>query len=139
MLLSQVMDQLGDAAATIPDLRAHPYYAENVTPPAAIVGWPDEYLFDTGMQRGSDRFTIPLIVVVGRADARSSRDRLAKYADGSGPESIKQVLEGWSPTPPAVKAWDSLRVESIEFGISTIAGKAYLAATFSIDIEGTGA
>ena len=134
MQLSAVMDQLGEAVGEIDGLRVHPYYAESVNPPAAIVGWPEELAYDTGMQRGSDRAQIPLIVLVGRADARSTRDRLAKYADGSGPSSIKSAIETYVAT-----AWDSARVESVEFGISTVAGIAYLAATFTIDIEGNGA
>lgn len=131
--IGAVMDALGEAVSEISGLRVHPYYAERVTPPAAIVGWPEEYAFDTGMQRGSDRLAIPLIVVVGRADARSTRDRLALYADGGGDSSIKAAVERY-----ASPAWDSARVQSVEFGISTISAVAYLSATFNIDIEGTG-
>lgn len=127
--ISAVMDELGGCLAGIADLRAFPYYVDKVTPPAAIVGWPDELSFDTGMARGSDEAVFPVIVVVGRADARSSRDRLAKYAAGSGPESVKAAIEAHTAA-----AWDSARVTKAEFGIASIAGTQYLSVTFDVDI-----
>lgn len=134
MNLSAVMDAIGNALDLVPNLRVFPYFADSVTPPAATVGFPDEYLFDETFGRGSDRATIPVNVVVGKADARSARDQLAQYANGSGPTSVKQAVEQYATT-----AWDSVRVKSIEFGVVSIASVSYLAATFNIEIIGRGA
>lgn len=127
--LAACMDALGVALATIPGLRAHPYEADTVTPPAAIVAWPDTYEFDTVMQRGADRMVMPVLVVVGRADARTSRDRLAKYVAGDGAQSVKAAIEAYQ-TP----AWYSARVQTVDFDAVTIGGKSYLAATFNIEL-----
>lgn len=127
--LAVVMDALADAVATVPNLRAFPYYADRVVPPAAIVGWPEEFTFDTGMGRGSDRCQIPLIVVVGRTDARSSRDALAKYVAGAGPASVKAAVESFE-----TDAWSSVRVAGVEFAAIEIAGTPFLSCTFTIDI-----
>lgn len=127
--ISAVMDELGVTLDQIPDLRPFPYYADKVTPPAAIVGWPEELTFDTGMRRGSDAALFPVVVVVGRSDARTSRDRLAKYAAGSGAQSVKSAIEAHTG-----RAWSSARVTKAEFGIVSIAGVQYLSVTFDVDI-----
>lgn len=134
MNLAGVMDDLSVALETIPGLRVFPYWADKVTPPAAIVGWPEPLTFDRTFGRGSDQVEIPVYVVVGKVDARSSRDRLAKYADGSGDHSVKTAVEEHQAT-----AFDSARISRVEFDVMTISAVDYLAATFYIDITGKGA
>lgn len=134
MDVGAVMDDLGAALGSIDGLRVHPYWADRVTPPSAVVGFPDPLTFDATMGRGADRQTFPVHVCVGKVDARTSRDRVAKYADGSGPASVKAAVEGFEAT-----AWDVARVASVDFGAVTIGGTDYLSATFQIEIIGTGA
>jgi hypothetical protein len=134
MNLAGVMDGLGAALSTIDGLRVTPYWADRVTPPAAVVAWPDPLTFDSTMGRGSDRQEFPVIVVVGRVDARSTRDALAVYAAGSGDLSVKQAIEGY-----ASDAYDSARVDRAEFASITISGVDYMAATFYVDVIGQGA
>lgn len=134
MDIGEVMDELAEALkTTVPKLRAFPYYAESVTPPAAIVGLPDEYTFDASMGRGSDHAAFPVYVLVGKVNARSARDNLAKYANGSGPGSVKAAIEAYEYT-----ACDTPAVRSCEFGVFTSGGVEYLSATFVIDVHGTG-
>jgi hypothetical protein len=135
MLLSDVMDQLGTALETIDGLRVFPYNADRVTPPAAIVQWPDEIEYSATMRRGMDRMTLPVMVVVGRADARATRDVLAAYLDGSGASSIVAALEGGTYT-----ACDSVKVAGVPKGVEavSIASVDYLAAEFVVEITGTG-
>ena len=134
MLLSAVMDDLGTALGTIDGLRVFPYWADRISPPAAVVAWPDPLTYDSTMRRGGDRAEIPVIVLVGKVDTRTSRDELAAYADGSGSSSVKARIEAHTPT-----AYDSARVTRCEFGVITVASVEYLAATFYIDITGPGA
>lgn len=133
MLLDDVMDEVGEALDTIEGLRVFPYWADRITPPAAIVGFPDSYEFDQTYGRGSDRFVLPVLVLVGQADARTARDSLAKYVHGSGSASVKSAIESHTPT-----SYDSARVQGVEFGTVTVAGTPYLAATFLINIIGPG-
>lgn len=127
--VSSIMDTLGDALEEIEGLRVFPYYADRVHPPAVVVGWPDSYAYDSTMARGADTLVFPVTVVVGRADARSSRDQLSLYADGSGSTSVKQAIEELGP-------W--VRVMSAEFGVVSIAGVEYLAATFDVEVVAYG-
>jgi hypothetical protein len=133
MDLADVMDDLGAALETIDGLRVFPYWADKITPPAAIVGFPESLDFDETMGRGLDRMDIPVIVLVARRDGRSTRGRLTRYVAGSGDESVKAAVEGYAAT-----AYQSARVERVEFGAATVAGIEHLSATFSVDVIGPG-
>ena len=135
MLLSAVMDELGAALDTIAGLRVFPYNADTVMPPAAIVGWPDPLDYDKTYGRGGDQVTMPLIVIVGRLNQRTTRDRLAKSLDGAGAASVKATLES---DARVYTAFDSLRVTTARVDSYTIGGIDYLGAEFTVDIIGKG-
>lgn len=134
MNLGGVMDELGAALDTIEDLRVFPYSAQRITVPAAIVTWPEEINYDQAMSRGGDRLTLPVFVLVGLIDARSSRDDLAAYLAGSGPRSVKAVIDGYRYIE-----LDSARVTSAKVESVSVAGVEYLAGVFDVDIFGRGA
>lgn len=134
MNVASLMDQLGAALDEIEGLTVFPYSAERVLPPAAIVGWPDPLTYDNTMGRGSDLITLPVWVLVGRFDALSARDTLAAYLDGSGPSSVKAVLDGGLYT-----ACDSVRVASATVEPISSGGVEYLGAVLQVEIRGTGA
>lgn len=134
MNIVDVMDQVATQLATITGLRVTAYPPDNVQVPAAVVSWPDSYTYDETYRRGMDRLTLPVLVLVQRTPDRVARSALAIYCNGSGSSSIKAVLESGTYT-----AFDSLRVESVAFDVVTFAGTDYTAATFSIDVVGSGA
>jgi len=129
------MDDLSAACQTVEGLRCFPYNADSIQVPAAVVGWPTTYDFDATMGRGSDRLVFPIRVAVGRADARTSRDRLAEYVAGGGDTlSIKKAIESYAAT-----SYDTARVQSVQFGSVTVAGvSGYLGATFNVEVYGPG-
>ena len=131
------MDDLAAGVETIDVLagRTFPYWATRVAPPAVVVGWPDPLTYDATMTRGADLISdIPVIVLVGNVDARSSRDQLARHAAGGGAQSVKAAIESFAAT-----AYHSARVTRAEFGVMTVAAVEYLAATFYVDVIGQGA
>jgi hypothetical protein len=131
--LANVMQAVSDRLDTIAGLRCFGYPPGTVSPPAAIVSYPDHLTFDETYGRGMDRLTLPVVVVVGRPTDRSTRDRLTAYCDGSGTSSVKAVLESGTYT-----AFDVIRVTGIEFDTVSIAAVDYLAAIFDLDIAGHG-
>lgn len=133
MNLGDVIDEVAHRLKAIPQLRVHPYPADTVHPPAAVVAWPERYLFDETYGRGSDRLTLPLVVVVSRVPDRAARDQLSKFCDGAGPSSVKAAVEAGTAA-----AFDSVRVTGIEFDVVQIGENDYLAATFMLDIFGPG-
>lgn len=134
MRLSDVMDALGAALETIDGLRVFPYWADRVTPPFAIVEFPEKIEYDATMVRGGDQIVLKILVGVARVDARTGRDALGAYADGSGALSVKAALEAHAAT-----AYGSVRVQMAEFGMVTVAAVEYIGATFTVDIIGVGA
>jgi hypothetical protein len=134
MRLDDVMDQVATQLDTISGLRVTAFPADSVSPPAAIVSYPGTYTYDETYGRGMDRLSLPVVVVVGKPYDRSTRDNLAGYCDGSGSSSVKAVLESGTYT-----AFSTVRVESVEFDVLTIAGTDFMAALFTLDIAGTGA
>lgn len=131
MNLAAVMDEIGDALDTIAGLRVFAYSADRITPPAAVVGWPDPLTYDQAFARGADRIDLPIYLMVGRVDARSARDDLAAYLDGTGASSVKAVVDGATYT-----ACDSVRVASATVEAITVADIEYLGAVFTVDIIG---
>lgn len=133
MDLAAVMDDLGLALGKIQGLRVYPYSVARVSPPAAVVLWPERIEYDAAMTRGADRVTLPVIVLIGRVDERSARDKLAPLLAGAGPESVKAAVEGHEAS-----SYDSARVISAAPDSFTSADHTYLGATFNIDIIGKG-
>lgn len=93
MNLADVMTEIGDRLDTIAGLRVYRYPPDQVAVPAAVVTYPEDYIFDATFGRGMDTMTLPVVVMVGRVSDRKSRDLIAGYCDGAGPQSIKAVLE----------------------------------------------
>lgn len=133
MILNDVMDQLAGQLESIEGLRVHAFPATSVVSPAAVVLYPRAYTFDETYGRGADRLTLPLAVLVGRVTERTTRDILSAYLDGSGPSSIKRVVESGLYT-----AFDDVRVTGVEIDVMTMAGTDYWGAVFELDIMGSG-
>lgn len=134
MNLAAVMDELAGQLETISDLRVFAFPADNVSPPAAIVGYPETITFDVSMGRGVDQIDIPVFVVVGRLTDRTARDALGPYCDGAGDQSIKQTLQAGTYTELS-----SVRVASIDFDVVSMAAVDFLAAIFNLNVFGPGA
>lgn len=134
MNLGDVMDEVGAALDTIEGLRVFPYPVGTATPPAALVVWPDEYLYDATYQRGMDRMTLQVVLLVGKPSLRPSRNALAKYLDGSGSASVKAAVDGGTYT-----ACDSVTVTKALVDVYNLGGTDYLGAIFEIDVAGQGA
>lgn len=134
MDLAAVADELAAQLETITGLRVFAYPPPTLVPPAAIVSYPDRVTFDETYGRGMDRAEQwPIVLVVGKASDRAARDRVYRYADGSGAVSVKAVLEAGEYT-----AFETIRVAGVEFDVVTIAATDYIAALFTVDIAGPG-
>lgn len=134
MNLAGIMDELATRLRTIDGWTVYAHPPGRVTPPAAVVGYPEEYVFDRTYRRGMDEVTLPVVVVVGKVSDRAARDALGAYLDGSGSSSIKATLDGDGYT-----AFDTASVVKAEIDTVMIAGTAYLAAIFDVQVGGQGA
>lgn len=132
MILQDVREELATRLNTT-ELRAYAWVKGPVTPPTALVMLPQEITYDATYARGSDRLTLDVLVVVGKAADRSAFETISGYADGSGSGSIKALLDGDDYTH-----CDSVRVTQATFDVVSIAAVDYLSATFTLDIIGSG-
>lgn len=133
MKLGAVMAELGQALSLLPGVTVYPYAAQRVTPPAAIVSFPESIEYDTTMVRGADRMTIPIILVSASVSADNTLATVEKFVDGSdtATHGVKTLLENYNYT-----AMHSVRVMSAEFGVITLASTEFLGVTFSVDVIG---
>lgn len=119
-------------------LRVLAWDADSVSPPGVIFALPTEYEYDKTYGRGSDEFTLPMIVLVGKSDARSARTRLGLYLNGSGPKSLKSIVDS-SRTNTYVTC-DTVRVtQATDIGPYVAGAITYLGATMDTRITGKGA
>lgn len=138
MNVNDVADEVGvKLKAAIPDLRVLPWDADSVSPPAVVFALPTDYAYDLTYGRGSDEFTLPIIVLVGKADARSARLRLCEYLAGSGPTSLKSIVDD-SPTNQYTSC-DTVTVQRADdIGVYIVGAISYLGATLAARITGPG-
>lgn len=133
MDINAVMEEVAEQLDTIDGLRVHTEPPGTVNPPAAVLVFPD-ITFDATYGRGMDRLSLPVVLVISKAVSRVSRKQVTPYVSGSGPKSIKAVIEAGD-----YDSFDTVRVESVEFAVAPIGAVDYLTATFSLDIAGQGA
>lgn len=133
MDLQAVMQQISDRLTTISGLRCFAYPPDNFEPPAAILVAPDSVTFDATYGRGSDELALPVLLLISKVDDRSAWKEIAAYCNGTGPKSVKAVVESGTYT-----AFGLVRVADIEFDVVTWTGVDYLSAKFNLDIDGPG-
>lgn len=133
MNLDDVMAEVATRLDTISGLRVYGYPADTVTPPAAVLSYPD-VTYDETMRRGMDRYSMPMWILVGKASDRGARKTIAPFLDGAGAKSVKAVLEA-----DPYDSLDSVRVQEAVPDVIRIGAVDYLAYQFTLDIAGEGA
>lgn len=135
MNIDAVMSEVAALLKTLPAKpRVFDHPVDAVSPPTLIVALP-EITYDMTYGRGSDRLALPVILAIGKVIDRAARANLAPYIAGSGPNSIKQVLE----SDDEYESFDALRVQTCTFDVVSFGAVEYLTATFLLDITGDGA
>lgn len=140
MNINDVSAEIGDklAAAEI-GLRVLAWDADSISPPGVIFALPTEYEYDKTYGRGSDEFTLPIIVLVGKSDSRTARTSLGLYLNGSGPKSIKSVVDSHK-VHNVYTSCDTVRVQQVsDIGPYVAGAITYLGATLDTRITGKGA
>lgn len=130
---AKVMTEIGQRLGTIEGLRVWDWPPGSVSGHAAILGLPESISFDQTYDRGMDRMMLPVIVAVPLPTERQSRDGLLQYCGGSGPKSVKAVVESGEYT-----AFDLAIVKEIDFDVTLIGGNPHMVAVCTLDIVGSG-
>ncbi len=117
------MDAIGTALATITGLRVFDFRPGSAQPPFAFVDFPS-ITYDNTHARGTDRATFAVLVAVGSASDRASRDEIGAYIAGTGSSSIKTALDS-----PGLR-----RVTGAEPVDLVLAGGTYLAYRYDVEV-----
>lgn len=133
MRLVDVMEELAVRLRSIKVFRTvFAYPPGSVTPPAAIVSYPDSYNPHSTYARGATEMELSVWVVLAKVSERTTPAELSALIEG--PTSVITVLESGS-----YESFDVVTVSNVEFETVTIGATDYIAAGFSCDIVGSGA
>lgn len=129
--VSTIRTGLAANLATITGLRTSATMPDAINPPVAIVV-PEGITFDSVMARGMDEYSFTIMVIVGRADARTSQSKVDDFCNPTGAGSIKTAIESDRTLGGAAQ---SLRVTAMRNYTSITAGDVvYLAAEFAVTV-----
>jgi hypothetical protein len=106
----------------------------SVSDPCAVVPLPVSLTFDQMYSRGQDMLLWEVLVIVSKIDDKRGLARMAEYAAGAGPKSIKAAIEGGEP----YTACGDVFVSGVEFDTVTWQGTDFQGALFTIEIRGRG-
>ena len=134
MNVAAIMDALGAALEPIPGLIVHPYWAQKITPDAAIVGMPETIDYDATYGGACHTVECSISVLTARPGNVSARDRIAAYANDTGARSVPFAIG----THDYAGVIDDAHVVSAGFVPIELAGTTYLAAIFSVRLSAPG-
>lgn len=137
MNLTAVQDEMAARLDTIEGLRVPARGSGKVVPPAAVFLLPERITFDASYRRGADQWVQEVTVLVGKRDDTSAWKALHDFVAGTGPRSIKAVLDSTPMNPYA--SCDSVVVSEVIMGSATVSTVDYVGATFSATVMGPGA
>lgn len=130
--LTNIRTEIKNNLANITSLSVYGYVPDFIEPPTAVVGVMEAIDYDASMQRGADRYEIPVYLYVSRVDAQDSQDTLDGYLASSGASSIKAQIESDSTLNGEAQ---SVRVTSASnYGVYNINNISYLGVEFIVEV-----
>jgi hypothetical protein len=116
---------------TISGLNVFAYMPDGMSPPAAVIGFPDQIQYDSTMMGGSHDATFEFYILVGRTDDRSANSLLNQYMSTTGAKSVYAALATDTTLDGSV---DSSSLRTAETVFMDFSGVEYVAALFAIDV-----
>jgi len=130
--LTNIRNEIKNNLANISTLSVYGYVPDMVEPPTAVVGVMETINYDASMQRGADRYEIPVFLYVSRVDAQDSQETLDGYLASSGSTSVKAQVE--SDTTLNGEAQSVRVVSASNYGVYEINNVAYLGVEFIVEV-----
>lgn len=130
--LTNIRNELKNNLSNISSLSVYGYIPDMIEPPTAIVGVMEAINYDASMQRGADRYEIPIYLYVSRVDAQDSQETLDGYLASTGSSSVKTQVESDSSLNGQAQ---SVRVVSASnYGVYNINNIDYLGVEFLVEV-----
>ena len=130
--VTSIRNGLGDNLANISSLTVFKFVPDFIEPPTAVVGVVENIEYDTTIQRGADKYEIPVFLYVSRVDAQDSQESLDAYLASTGSESVKAQVE--SDVTLGGSANSCRVIEANEVGVYTINNIDYLGVEFTVEV-----
>ncbi len=130
--LTNIRNELKNNLANITSLSVYGYVPDSIEPPTAIIGVMQAIDYDQSMQRGADKYEIPIYLYVSRVDAQDSQETLDGYLASSGASSVKAQVE--SDTTLNSQAQSVRVVNASNYGVYTINNIDYLGVEFIVEV-----
>ena len=129
---TNIRNEIGNNLANITSLSVFKFVPDSVEPPTAVVGVLDSIDYDASMQRGADRYEIPVYIYVGRVDAQDSQETLDGFLVSTGANSVKAQIE--SDTTLNGEAQSVRVVSAGNYGVYEINNINYLGVEFIVEV-----
>lgn len=130
--LTNIRNGIGTNLGGISSLIVYSFVPDFIEPPTAVVGVASLVEYDASMQRGADRYEIPVFVYVSRVDAQDSQETLDGYLASTGSSSIKTNIE--SDVTLGGSADSTRVVEAKEVGVYNVNNVDYLGVEFTVEV-----
>jgi hypothetical protein len=130
--LTNIRNEIGNNLSSITGLNVYKYVPDMVEPPTAVVGVVERIEYDSTMARGSDVYTIPVLVYISRVDAQLSQESLDSYLQSSGANSIKAQIE--SDTTLNSEAQSVRVTDATDYGVYNVNNIDYIGVQFSVEV-----
>lgn len=130
--LTNIRNELKNNLSNISTLSVYGYVPDSIEPPTAVIGVMEGINYDASMQRGADRYEIPIFLYVSRVDAQDSQETLDGYLASSGATSVKAQVEIDKTLNGEAQ---SVRVISAgNYGVYSINNINYLGVEFVVEV-----
>ena len=130
--LTNIRNEIKNNLANITSLSVYGYVPDSIEPPTAVVGVMEAIDYDASMQRGADKYDIPVYLYVSRVDAQDSQETLDGYLASAGASSVKAQIESDSTLNGEAQ---SVRVTSASnYGVYNINNISYLGVEFIVEV-----
>jgi len=130
--LTSIRNGIGTNLGNISSLSVFNFVPDSIEPPTAVVGVAELIEYDVTIQRGADKYEIPIYVYVSRVDAQDSQETLDGYLASSGASSVKAQVE--SDTTLNSQAQSVRVVNASNYGVYTINNIDYLGVEFIVEV-----
>lgn len=130
--LTNIRNEIKNNLSTISSLTVIGFVPDSIEPPTAVIGVMETIEYDQSLQRGADRYEIPIYLYVSRVDAQDSQETLDGYLASTGANSVKAQVE--SDTTLNSQAQSVRVISAGGYGVYNINNINYLGVEFIVEV-----
>ena len=130
--LTNIRNEIKNNLANISSLTVIGFVPDSIEPPTAVIGVMETIEYDQSLQRGADRYEIPIYLYVSRVDAQDSQETLDGYLASTGANSVKAQVE--IDTTLNSQAQSVRVISAGGYGVYNINNINYLGVEFIVEV-----